>query len=119
MGVEEPNLADPSVYSGESFSHWVINLNRALSTQERAPASRKQSRCTRRKDFAQSVFALAALSAQGCGVSVIIPVVSGDIFSLLVNALVRNVSPLHTSNSSLLSRGLQSLHSTHTELDHI
>lgn len=62
MGVEEPNLADPSVYSGKSFSRWVINSNRALSTQERAPAGRKQWRCTRRKDLAQSVFALAALS---------------------------------------------------------
>ncbi|KAF5898897.1 Uncharacterized protein DAT39_011404 [Clarias magur] len=61
VGVKEPNLADPSVYSGESFSRWVINSNRALSTQERAPAGRKQSRCTRRKDLAQSVLALAAL----------------------------------------------------------
>lgn len=51
MGVEEPNLADPAVYSGESFSQWVITSNRALSTSERAPARHKQSRCTRRKDF--------------------------------------------------------------------
>lgn len=29
MGVEEPNLADPSVYSSESFSHWVINFEKS------------------------------------------------------------------------------------------